>query len=70
MYDVFKVHATDEVKEITGVKIPLRGKSSITVARSQNERYLVKLLEDSELNAEALNTLPKAEAKALDKKII
>jgi len=70
MYDVFAVHATDAVKELVGVEVPLGGDAFITVARAENENFLKRILEETELNAASFKSLPEAEAKALDIRIL
>ncbi len=69
-YDVFKLYATDEKKETEGVAVDLGGGSSITVARADNDNFLTKIVESSELHMAELQSLPKAEAAALDKSLL
>lgn len=69
-YDVFKLFATDEKKELEGVKIPLGGGASITVARADNDNFLTKIVEASERNLAELKALPKEEAAKLDKELL
>lgn len=65
-YDVFALFATDEKKELEGTVIPLAKGVSMTIARMGNERYQAKLIEASEENLAAIQSLPKKEAEAFD----
>lgn len=70
MLDVFKVYATDEKKELAGVEIPLGGGAFITVARANNDNFLKKIIEESDLHLAEIKSLPKEEASVLDKQIL
>lgn len=65
-YDVFKIHATDAVKELVGVEVPIGGDAFLTVARAENDNFLTRILEETEKHAASFKSLPEDEAKALD----
>lgn len=67
--DLFTTFATDEVKELEGVEVPL-GDGTLTIARAENPRFQTRLLELLEENREKLTTLPEKEAKALDRDLL
>lgn len=70
MLDIYKVYATDEVKEVQGAEVQLGGGASITVARLGNPEYVRVLLAESEKHDAALSSLPKPEAEKLDTEIL
>lgn len=68
MLDVFDTYATDETKEVEGVAVDMGNGAFITVARINNDRYLERILAESEKYKEQL-ALKTDESKELDKKI-
>ena len=70
MFDVFKVYATDAVKEQTGATIELGGGASMLIARVGNPAYRKSLLAESEKLQVSLDSLPAEEADKLDEEIM
>lgn len=69
-YDVFELFATDEDKELKGVEVELGEGATIRVARADNDNFMKAIIEATEANKDALDSLPEKEAKALDRRIL
>ena len=67
MFDVFEKFATDEIKEESGVKVSLGKGVSLTIARSDNSKFLKLLQEEADRVAETVVGLNDKEAEAVDK---
>lgn len=68
--DIFKVYATDEVKEKSGTWKTLSGKAKILIARSGNREYARLFSKLVEQNAEALATKDDAADAVADEIVI
>lgn len=68
MLDIFEMYATDEVIEVEGKEIPLGDGATMHVARANNDRYLARIIEETEKHKEALNAGTPA-AQELDKQL-
>lgn len=66
--DVFGAYATDLKAEVEGVVIPLAKGATIKVARENNDRYLSRIMEESEANRAILDAGGVA-ATELDKRV-
>jgi hypothetical protein len=68
MFDIFENFATDEKKEVEGVKMPLTKDAGLIVARMNNERYLSRFAEEYEKHKDILDR-ENEEARELDRQI-
>lgn len=68
MLDIHERFATDPKLEVEGVKVDLGGGASMTVARSGNDRFVSRILEEGEKFKEVLDS-GTPEAKELDRTI-